>query len=112
MIDSGAVLIVAGIDCEKGREDDFNNWYNSTFPGMMLSAPGVIRVDRYEQMDDDERIPKFMSVVHVDSEESFELLYKSEVMKKIADIYLKEGVQWDLKVRWVGRYKTIYSSEG
>ena len=52
---SSPVLMVAGVDCAKGKEKEFNNWYNSTFPQIMMRAPGVVKVDRYERVEDDDR---------------------------------------------------------
>ncbi len=108
---TGPILMIAGVDCEEGKEKEFNEWYNRNFPEIMLKAPGVVRVDRYQLMEDDDRMPKFISIVQLENEESFQAATKSEPMRQIAETLLNESTRWGLQVRWGVHYKRIYSSE-
>ena len=106
----GSIIMIAGIDCDEGKEEEFNKWYNSTFPRLMVKAPGVVRVDRYERIQEDPMLPKFLSVVGLESEEFITALANSDAVREIANTYVAEGIQWGLKVRWALHYRNIYSS--
>lgn len=103
--------MIAGVECAKGMEKEFNDWYNSTFPAIMMKAPGVIRVDRYERVEDDDRLPKFLSVVQLENEAAIDEMARSDALRQIASLYVEEGARWDLKVRWALHYRSIYASE-
>jgi len=107
----GRMIMLAGVECVNGKEKEFNDWYNGTFPRMMLNAPGVLKVERYQRAEDDTRMPKFISIVYLENEDSVELLAKSDAIKDLATLYLNEGTQWDLQIRWAGYYRNIYSSD-
>ena len=109
---TNAVIMIAGVECCQGKENEFNHWYNNKFPQMMLNAPGVIKVERYQRMEEDTRMPKFISIVYLENEGSIQSVTSSEAVKELAAIYLDESTQWDLQIRWAGNYKNIYSSGG
>ena len=92
----GSIIMIAGIDCDEGKEEEFNKWYNSTFPRLMVKAPGVVRVDRYERIQEDPMLPKFLSVVGLESEEFITALANSDAVREIANTYVAEGIQWGL----------------
>jgi len=110
-MESRPVLLVAGVDCAKGKEGEFNHWYNSTFPEIMMRAPGVVRVDRYERLEDNDEYPAFLSVVQIESEDAVEAMEKSDAVAELADIMLKQSPKWEMKVRWVVHYRRFFSTE-
>ena len=107
---SSPVLMVAGVDCAKGKEKEFNDWYNSTFPRIMMRAPGVVKVDRYERVEDDDRYPAFLSVVQIESEEVMEAMEKSDAVAELAGIMLEQSPKWEMKVRWVVHYRRFFTT--
>ena len=61
-MESNPVLLIAGVECARGKEKEVNDWYNSTLPQSMMRVPGVVKVDRYERVEDDDRDPAFLSM--------------------------------------------------
>jgi hypothetical protein len=110
-MESRPVLLVAGVDCAKGKEKEFNDWYDSTFPQIMMRAPGVVRVDRYERLEDNDEYPMFLSVVQIESEEVMEAMEKSDAVAELAGIMLEQSPKWEMKVRWVMHYRRFFSTE-
>jgi predicted amidohydrolase YtcJ len=57
-------------DSDKARQ--FDRWYSETYAAALLSAPGFMRVTRYELyrvlMDEPVKIPAVMSVAEIDAE--------------------------------------------
>jgi hypothetical protein len=110
-MESRPVLLVAGMDCAKGKYKEFNDWYNSTFPQIMMRAPGVVRVDRYERLEDNDEYPTFLSVVQIESEEVMEAMGKSDAVAELAAIMLEQSPKWETKVRWVVHYRRFFTTE-
>ena len=110
-MESRPVLLIAGVDCAEGKEKEFDNWYNSTFPEIMMRAPGVVRVERYERVEDNDQYPTFLSVVLIESEEAVEAMEKSDAMAELAGIMLEQSPEWEMKVRWVVHYKRFFTTE-
>ncbi|MEE9400717.1 MAG: hypothetical protein V3V32_01730 [Dehalococcoidia bacterium] len=109
---SEPVIIVAGVECAKGKEKEFNEWYNYTFPPMLIKIPGVTRIDRYERLEGNEAHPTFLSIVEVASEAALRNMAKNEALWEFGKLYFEGGSKWDLQLRWTTNYKRIYSSEG
>ncbi len=109
---SEPVIIVAGVECAKGKEKEFNEWYNYTFPPMLIKVPGVTRIDRYKRLEDNEAHPTFLSIVELASEAALRNMAKSDALWELGKSYFEGGSKWDLQLRWTTNYKRIYSSEG
>jgi len=105
------VIIVAGVECVKGKEKEFNDWYNSTFPPMLIKIPGVTRIDRYQHLREDDAHPAFLSIVEVANEEALAAMVNSDALWELGKFYFEGGSKWDLQLRWPTHYKRIYSSE-
>ena len=110
-MDNEPVLMLVGVDCAKGREQEFNDWYNSTFPPILKSVNGVVRIDRYARVESDESYPAFLSIVHFESEAAMAGMAENEVVRELGKAYFEAGARWTTALRWSIRYKRIYSSE-
>jgi hypothetical protein len=110
-MDSEPILLMTGVDCAPGKEKEFNEWYNSGFPPAMMKVPGVVRVDRYERVEEDERLPKFLSVMHFESIEATEKMAENEAVQALGKSYFEEGSKFDIEFRWSIRYKRIYTTQ-
>ena len=106
------VLMLVGTECARGKEKEFNDWYNSTFPPLMMKAPGVIRVDRYERVEDDDQYPSFLSIVQLKNEATIKSLNKSKAFKQVRKIFAEQQVKWDIQLLWRVHYRRVYTSEG
>ena len=109
---SEPVIIIAGVECAKGKEREFNEWYNYTFPPMLIKVPGVTRIDRYERLEDNEAHPTFLSIVELASEDALRNMVKNDALWELGKLYFEGGSKWDLQLRWATNYKRIYSSKG
>jgi hypothetical protein len=110
-MDTEPVLMMVGVDCAKGREQEFNDWYNATFPPILKGVDGVVRIDRYVRVESDESYPTFLSVVQFESEAAMASMAENEAVKELGKAYFEAGVRWGTSLRWSIRYKRIYSSE-
>lgn len=108
---SEAVLLMTGVECARGKEKEFNDWYNSSFPPTMMKVPGVIRVDRYERVEDDERLPRFLSIVQFENMEAMEKLADNEAVRELGRSYIEEGSNYGIEFRWSIRYERIFTTE-
>ena len=108
---SEPILLMTGVDCAPGSEKEFNEWYNSGFPPAMMKVPGVVRVDRYERVEDDERLPRFLSMMQFESMEATEKMAESSAVQELGKSYFEEGVKFDIEFRWSIRYKLIYTTQ-
>jgi len=106
-----AVILLAGIECVEGNHKEFNEWYNSTFPPLMMQVPGVVKVERYERLYEDDQYPTFVSIVELESEAALKAMSGSKPMRELSRIYVDEGTKWGIKIRWGVHYRRIYSSE-
>ena len=109
-MNSEQVLLISGANCTPDKEREFNEWYNSTFPPAMMKMPGVERIDRYERVEDDDGLPRFLSVVQFENMQAVDKLAESEVVKELGKIYIEASTKFDIDFRWAIRYKNIYSS--
>jgi hypothetical protein len=107
---SGPVVLIAGVNCAKGKEEEFNESYNASYPPVVMKVPGVIRVDRYERVEDDEKQPKFLSVVHLEDESVVEEMAGSEAIRALIDLYVEQGARFDTSVQWASHYRLIFST--
>lgn len=110
-MESNPVLLIAGVECAKGKEKEFNDWDNSTFPQIMMRVPGVVKVDRYERVEDDDQYPTFLSVVQLESEDAIGAMDKSDAMRELAGIMLEQAPKWDMRVRWAVHYKRFFTTD-
>lgn len=46
----------------------------------MMRVLGVVKVDRYERVEDDDQYPAFLSVVQLESEDAIGAMDKSDAM--------------------------------
>ena len=109
-MESGPVMLIAGVECAEGKEKEFNDSYNASFPPIMMKVPGVVKVDRYERMGEDDRLPKFLSIVHLENESAIYGMAESEAMKELAELYVEQGARYNTQVYWAMHYRKIYSS--
>jgi hypothetical protein len=109
-MESEPVIMLAGIDCARGREKEFTEWYHSTFPQIMMKAPGVVSVERFERLEDNDEYPRFISVVQIENEAAIAKMDSSEAIKEISAIMLEEGPKWEITTRWVVHYGRIFTS--
>jgi hypothetical protein len=110
MARSGAVILIAGVECAEGKEKEFNESYNASFPPVVMRVPGVVRVDRYERLNGDETLPRFLSIVHLEDESAIERMAESDTIRELADLYVEQGARFDTKVQWASHYRLIFST--
>ena len=91
-----AVILLAGIECVEGNHNEFNEWYNTTLPPLMMQAPGVVKVERYERLEEDDQYPTFVSIVELESEAALKAMSRSEPIKELSRIYVDEGTKWGI----------------
>ena len=103
--------MITGVECAKGKEEEFNDWYNYNFPPVLMKVPGVVRVDRYERVEDDERLPRFLNIVQLENDAAMEMMGKNEAVLEVGRLFFAEGAKWDTQMRWAIRYKRIYTTE-
>lgn len=109
---SEQILLMTGVDCALGKEKEFNEWYNTNFAEIMSKVPGVVRVDRYERVEDDEQLPRFLSIVQLENMETVQTLAENKKVSELGKLYIEEGVDYGIQFHWAVRYKQIYSSAG
>jgi hypothetical protein len=102
------VMLMAGVECTEGKENAFNDWYNSTFPELMMKVPGVTRVERFERMGEDSTHPKFISMVQFENESYLNAIVQDDTSKEIARVFIGKATEWGIKVRWVVHYRRIF----
>ena len=107
----GAVILIAGVECAEGREKEFNESYNASFPPIVMRVPGVIGVDRYERLNGDETLPRFLSIVHLEDESAIETMAWSDAVRELADLYVEQGARFDTRLLWASHYRLVFSSQ-
>ena len=108
---TGSALMITGVDCAKGLEKEFNEWYNCNYPPVLLKVPGVIRMDRYERVEDDEQLPRFLNIIQLENEAVMEEMAKSDAVREVGRVFFDEGAKWGTQMLWAVRYRRIYTSE-
>ena len=101
------ILLITGVDCAPGVENEFNEWYNASFPETVSKVPGVVRVDRYERIEDDQRLPRYLSIVRLENMEAVVKLGESEAVRELGKLYIEQGVNYGIRVDWSIQYKHI-----
>ncbi|UCG81990.1 MAG: hypothetical protein JSW38_07135 [Dehalococcoidia bacterium] len=109
---SEPILMITGVDCAQGKEKEFNEWYNTNFAEIMSKVADVVRVDRYERVEDNEQLPRYISIVELENIESVQKLVENENVSKLGKLYIEQGVNYGIQFHWAVRYKQIYSSAG
>ena len=104
------ILLITGVDCAPGVERKFNEWYNASFPKTVSKVPGVVRVDRYERVEDDEQMPRYLSIVQLENMEAVARLGESEAVRELGKLYIEEGVNYGIRVDWSIHYRHIFGT--
>jgi hypothetical protein len=78
----------------------------------MMKVPGVIKVERYERLGDNDQYPSFLSTVELENEATIESMAKSKAIKEVSKVFVEGGAKWNTRVRWAVHYKRLFSSEG
>ena len=73
---SETILMITGVDCALGKEGEFNEWYNTNFAETMSKVPGVVGVERYERVEENEQLPRFISIVELENMEAAQAAIK------------------------------------
>jgi antibiotic biosynthesis monooxygenase (ABM) superfamily enzyme len=109
---SEPILMITGVDCAPGKEKEFNEWYNTNFAEIISKVPGVVRVDRYERVEDNVPLPGYISIVELENIEAWQNLQENKNVSELGKLYIEKGVNYGIQFHWVVRYKQIYSSAG
>ena len=108
---SGPVLIMTGIDCERDKEKGFNEWDSANLPPAVKQIPGIIRIDRYERVDDDKTAPRFLSIMQFEDAEAVDNMVNIDAISSLGKIYFEEASNYDIRFYWSARYKSMFTAE-
>jgi len=110
-MESPPILLITGVDCRPGKEKAFNEWYDSSFPPAMIEVPGITRIDRYERLEEDDNIPRFLSIVQFENMEAVDNMVNIEMVASLGKRYIEEGSKFGIRFYWAARYRSIYSTK-
>ena len=63
----GQYLFVVMLDVEPDKEEEFNELYNNEHIPFLLEVPGVLSAARYENVEGDEGVPKYLAIYEIES---------------------------------------------
>jgi hypothetical protein len=67
MAADGKYLFVVMLDVEPDKEEEFNELYNNEHIPFLLEVPGVLSAARYENVEGDEGVPKYLAIYEIES---------------------------------------------
>jgi hypothetical protein len=82
------VLFVVKAVAPKGREDEFNRWYDDRHVPDVLKFPGVVSARRYQAIAGEDRF-EYMAVYELRDEATYRALMASDHMKYLVADYDK-----------------------
>ena len=103
-------ILVVALNCsDPAKEDEFNEWYNTTHLPDVLETPGFIRATRWEHTDPKEEDAKFLALYDIETDD---IQAAMKALQENLDAKREAGRMSNLGSRvFRGVYKQISSLE-
>jgi hypothetical protein len=104
-------MLVVANEPEKGREQEYNEWYTGEHVPMMFNFPGMEKAARYRLLGDNPECSGYLAVYEFKSKEDLEAFPKSrEFAAAVADFENKWHDGGFIR-KWGASYELIKSWE-
>ena len=80
MGDKPVVWIVGMNFNESEKEEEFNEWYNNVHVPEVLTAPGMVRAERFVAEGSSQGLPKYLAIYELEDEDAIKKALSSKEM--------------------------------